>query len=150
MSKVGLHDPFRHFKHKLWPKEGSGVNLTIWLSTTKSRESSWLPCVQVVCNMLLESSRWRLQISLELISIEGLHTKICAPKVVGVSILGILRLPFGSPGTKCHLDAGPVASHRVYYKGEGGGFSQVWAMVSFVNLNLPVAHPNTKSAATMH
>jgi hypothetical protein len=24
-----------------------------------------------------------------------------------------------------HLDAGPMASHRIYYKGEGGGFPQV-------------------------
>jgi hypothetical protein len=22
MSKVGSHDPFGHFKHELWPKEG--------------------------------------------------------------------------------------------------------------------------------
>jgi len=24
MSKMGLHDPFGHLKHKLWPKEGPG------------------------------------------------------------------------------------------------------------------------------
>jgi hypothetical protein len=24
MFKIGLHDPFEHFKHKLWPKEGLG------------------------------------------------------------------------------------------------------------------------------
>jgi hypothetical protein len=29
MSKMGLHDPFGHFKHKLWPKEGLGVKLVI-------------------------------------------------------------------------------------------------------------------------
>jgi hypothetical protein len=23
---------------------------------------------------------------------------------------------------KCHLHVGPVANHKVYYKGEGGGF----------------------------
>ncbi len=28
MSKMGLHDPFGHLKHKLWPKEGLGVKLT--------------------------------------------------------------------------------------------------------------------------
>jgi len=32
------------------------------------------------------------------------------------------------------LSAGPVARHKVYYKGEGGGFPQVWAMVNLVNL----------------
>jgi hypothetical protein len=47
--------------------------------------------------------------------------------------------------------------HREYYKGEGGGFPQVQAMVSFVNLRLPVARPrlpmvrpSTKSAQTKH
>jgi hypothetical protein len=29
MSKMSSHDPFRYFKHKLWPKEGSGVKLPI-------------------------------------------------------------------------------------------------------------------------
>jgi len=57
---------------------------------------------------------------------------------------------FGSPGTKCHLDVGLVERHKVYYKGEGGGFPQVRAMVSLVSLSLPVAHPSTKSVPTMH
>jgi hypothetical protein len=38
----------------------------------------------------------------------------------------------------------------VYYKGEGDGFPQVQAMVSLVSPSLPMAHPNTKSAPTMH
>ncbi len=59
--------------------------------------------------------------SLDLISIKGLHTKSHALKVVEVPILGILGLSLGSPGTKCHLDAGPMANHKVYYKGKGGG-----------------------------
>ncbi len=35
--------------------------------------------------------------------------------------------------TKWHLGASPMARHREYYKGEGGGFPQVWAMVSLVS-----------------
>jgi len=38
----------------------------------------------------------------------------------------------GVPGEKNHLDVGPVERSRVYYKGEGGGFPQVRAMVSLV------------------
>jgi hypothetical protein len=72
------------------------------------------------------------------------------PKVTRVPTLGILGLPLGSPETKCYLDVGFVEKHKVYYKGEGGGFPQVRAAVSLVNLSLPVAHPNTKSAQTMH
>jgi hypothetical protein len=88
--------------------------------------------------------------ALDLISIRGLNTKLWGPKVVGVPILGILGLPFGSPGTKCHLDVGFVKRHRVYYKGEGGGFLQFQVVVSFMSSSLPVVCPNTKSVPTMH
>jgi hypothetical protein len=66
------------------------------------------------------------------------------PKVVRVPTLGISRLPLGSPRTKCHLGAGHVAKHIIYYKGGGGGFPQVQAVVSFVNLSLHVTCHNTK------
>jgi len=72
------------------------------------------------------------------------------PKVAKVSTLGISRLPFGSPRTKCHLDVGLVERHRVYYKGEGDGFPQDWPVVNLVSPSLPMAHPSTKSAPTMH
>jgi hypothetical protein len=58
----------------------------------------------------------------DLISIRGLHTKLWAPNVAKVPTLGISGLPFGSLGTKCHLDVGLVERHKIYYKGEGGGF----------------------------
>jgi len=38
----------------------------------------------------------------------------------------------GVPGEKSHLDVGSMANHKVYYKGEGGGFPQVRAMVSLM------------------
>jgi len=74
---------------------------------------------------------------LNLISIRGLHAKLWAPKVAGVPILAISGLPLGSPETKCHLDVGLVEKHRVYYNGEGGGFPQVWAVVSLMRPNCP-------------
>jgi hypothetical protein len=43
-----------------------------------------------------------------------------------------------------------VERHKVYYKGEGGGFPQVRGVVSLVNPKLPVTRPSTKSAQTMH
>ncbi len=48
------------------------------------------------------------------------------------------------------MGAGPMAKHRVDYKGEGGDFPQVRAMVNLMGLSLLVAHPNTKSALAMH
>jgi len=135
MSKMGSHDPFGHLKHKLWPKKRSGVKLPIWLLTTKSWESTQFPRVQVACDIPLESSRWGLQLFLNLISIRGLNTKLWGPKTVGVLTLAILGPPLGSPETKSHLDVGLVERHKIYYKGEGGGFPQVRAVVSIVNMS---------------
>ncbi len=64
--------------------------------------------------------------------------------------MGILGLLFMSPRTKYYLDVGIVERHIVYYKGEGGGFPQVWAMVSLVSSNLLVVRPNIKSVQLMH
>jgi hypothetical protein len=69
---------------------------------------------------------------------------------MGVPTLKISRFPFGSLETKCHLDVGLVERHTIYYKGEGGGFPQVQAVVSLVSLSLPMAHPSTKSVSAMH
>jgi hypothetical protein len=55
-----------------------------------------------------------------------------------------------SLGTKWHLGAGLVAKHKVYTKGEGGGFPQVRAVVSLVNLCLLVARPCTKNVSAIH
>jgi len=65
-------------------------------------------------------------------SIRGLFAKLWGSKVAGVPVGGISRLPFGSPEKKSHLDVASVESCRVYYKGEGGGFPQVRAVVSLV------------------
>jgi hypothetical protein len=74
---------------------------------------------------------------LDLISIKGLHTKLWGSKVAGIPALATLGLPFGSHGTKSHLDMGLVERHRVYYKGEGGGFPQVRGVVNLVSLSCP-------------
>jgi len=81
---------------------------------------------------------------LDLTSIEGFHTKLWASKMVKVLILGISGLPFGTFGTKWYLGVGPVARHKEYCKGGGGGFPQVRAVVSIMSLCLFVARPSTK------
>ncbi len=62
MSEMGSHDPFGHLKHKLWPKEGPGVKLPIWLPTTKSQELPQFHYVQVACHIPLKSSWQGLQL----------------------------------------------------------------------------------------
>jgi hypothetical protein len=62
MSKMTSHEPFGHLQHKLWQKEGMGVKLAIWPSTTKSRESTRPRCVKMECDTPLERSQWELQV----------------------------------------------------------------------------------------
>jgi hypothetical protein len=86
----------------------------------------------------------------DLISIRGLNTKLQASKFVKVLILGISGLLLESPETKRHLGVAPMARNKVYYKGEGGGFPQVWVVVSLVSSCLLVIRPCTKGVLTMH
>jgi len=69
-------------------------------------------------------------------SIQAFLAKLWGSKVPGVPAGGISGLPrkspAGVPGEKSHLDVGPVERSRVYYKGEGGGFPQVRAVVSLM------------------
>ncbi len=111
MSKVGSHDPFGHLKHKLWSREGSKIAL-ISLRAGGVRH-------------VVEELSIRATTLLQTISTRGLYAKLCALKVVGIPTLGVSRLPLGSPGTKCHLGAGLVTRHKVYYEGEPRGFPQV-------------------------
>ncbi len=62
MSKIGSHDPFEYFKHKLWWKERPGTKVPIWFPGTKSQESLWLTCVHVMCHVLMKSSQQGLHI----------------------------------------------------------------------------------------
>ncbi len=106
---MGLHDPFGYLKHKLWPKEGSGI-VVITL------------CVGGVLHTVGKSLDEGYNFTLNLTSIKGLHTKLWASKIVGVLISKILGLPTWESWTKWHLGASPMVKHREYYKGEGGGF----------------------------
>jgi hypothetical protein len=43
-----------------------------------------------------------------------------------------------------------MAIHKEYYKGEGGGFPQVWVVVNLVSSCMFVSCLDTKNAPTMH
>jgi len=81
-----------------------------------------------------------------LIPIRGLNKELWSHKVPGIQTRTISGLFFGSPRTKSHSNVGAMERHKVYCMGEGGGFPQVWAMVSLVSPKLPVARPSTKGA----
>ncbi len=78
--------------------------------------------------------------------------KLCTLKVVKVPVVRILGFPLASPRTKSHLDVAPVERRRVYYKGEGGDFPQVWAVVNLVCPNCPwlILAPKVFQLCTNH
>jgi hypothetical protein len=148
MFKMGSHDSIGHLKHKLWPKKRSGVEVPIWFPTTKVKNR-----LDLLMYRWRATHHWKdfekgYYFSLNLTSIKDLHTKLWASKVAEVLILRISGL--GSLETKWYLGAGPMARHRGYYKGEGGGFSQVWTVMNLANLCLPVVRLFTKSVPIMH
>jgi hypothetical protein len=83
--------------------------------------------------------------ALDLILIRGLSKELWPHKVVSPN-RDNFELFLGSPGIKSHLDVGATERRREYYKGEGGGFPRVRAVVSLVNPESFVACPNTKGA----
>ncbi len=105
MSKMGLHDPFRHLKHKLWPKERPGVK-TNFLACRWHATYCW-KAFDERCNS-----------ALNITLIGGLHTKLCASKVTKVPILRISGLPLGSLGINCHLVLAPWPSTEYTIRGK--------------------------------
>jgi hypothetical protein len=125
------------------------AHLDIWNTSygqKKGRESNWQfdsRPLKVGNRPLLDvrfesaTRRWKTldesyNFASDHIVIELCSREISASKVPGLQPGVVSGLPLGSPGKNSHLDATSAASYRVYYKGEGGGFPQVWAVVSLV------------------
>ncbi len=84
------------------------------------------------------------KIASDLIPIGGLSWELWTSKFPRVQTRTILGLLLGSPGTKSHLDVGPVGKRREYYMGEGGGLSRVWAVVNQVSPCCPWLVPTPR------
>jgi len=93
--------------------------------------------------------RWKAledsyKFSSDLIPIRGLSRELWAPKVPRVQLGTVSRLLLGSPKNKSHSDAGAMEQRKEYYMGEGGGFPQVWAVVSQVSSCYPWLVPTPR------
>jgi hypothetical protein len=137
MFKLASHWPFGHMQTKLWAKEGPGVKLAVWLPTTKSRESTSSWRLQRECDTALEISRRELQLWFKPCPDPCSGREVMVPQSPGSpnrdNFGTVLGFHLGSPGKKSHLDVAFVRSYREYYKGEGGGFPRVRAVVSQVS-----------------
>jgi len=129
---MASHEPFGHLQPKLLAKEGPEVKLSVWLPTTKSRESTSSRCPILECNMVLESSRGELRLWLDLVLIRLCSRELWTPKVPGLQPGIVSGLQLGSPRKNSHLDVAFAKSCIVYYMREGGGFPWVRVVVSLV------------------
>jgi hypothetical protein len=149
---MGLRCPFGHLKHELWLKESRESNWQFDSRPLKvrNRPDFWACKWRATYNWKTLDKGYNF--ALDIIAIGGFHSKFCAPKVAIVPTVGILGLPLRNPGTKSHLDVAPAERRKIYYKGEGGGFPQVRAVVSLVNsscLSLVLA-PKVLQLCTNH
>jgi hypothetical protein len=120
-------------KAQVMAKEGLGVKLPIWLLTRKNRESTRF-------TWLLEGMRHTIgKLSTRAITLleTASRSEVCsqsygASKMQESQLVWFRDSHLGPLGEKNHLDVGSMASHRIYYKAEGGGFPQVRAVVSLM------------------
>jgi hypothetical protein len=73
-----------------------------------------------------------------------------SPQSCGSPKLENFETPTWESRDKKPFGCDPVKKHKVYYKGEGGGFPPSLGRGESCESELPVARPNTKSAPTMH
>jgi hypothetical protein len=105
----------------------------VWLPTTKSRESTSSQRLQREWDTALESSRRELQLWFKPRPDPSSGQEVMVPQSPGSpnrdSFGTVSGLLLGSR----HLDVASARSCREYYKGEGGGFPRVRAMVNQVS-----------------
>jgi hypothetical protein len=113
----------------------SGLAWSIWTSAAQvmveRRAGSQIGRWSVTCRWKALDESYNFGSDLVVIRVWG--EKLWMPKVQGVQTGTISGPLLGSPGKNSHLDVTSVRSCREYYKGEGGGFPQVWVVVSQVN-----------------
>jgi len=94
MSKMGSHHQFGHLKHKLWPKEGSKINL---ISLCAGGVQHTIEKLSTRATTLLQTSS----------PSEVCTANLWGPKIARIPTLANSELPLGSPGAKKPFGCGP-------------------------------------------
>jgi hypothetical protein len=110
-----------------------GVKLAVWLPTTKSWESTRFLCVQMACNIPLESYQRRIQLCFWPHLNQKSARKVMAPQSRRSPNLGDFGTPTWESRDKNSIWMwAPWRGVEYTIRGEGGGFRQVRAVVSLV------------------
>jgi hypothetical protein len=94
--------------------------------------------------MELESSQRELQDCFRLHPNRRSEQEVMDAQSPQVQIGTISGLLLGSPEKKCHSDVASAENYREYYKGEGGGFPRVRAVVSQMSPSCPWLVPTPR------
>jgi hypothetical protein len=127
---MGSHCSFEHLKHKLWPKEGPGVKFD-----SRPQKSGIDPIYLFAEGMqhIVEKLSTRVTTLLQTTSRSKVFSQSYGVPKSRESPLTQFRDSHSRvSGKKSYLDVGSMASHRIYYEGEGDGFPQVRVVVSLM------------------
>jgi len=136
MFKMGSHCSFGHLKHKLWPKEGSGVD-PIYLFTDDVRHT--IRKLSTRATILLEIASW----------FEVCSQSYEAPKLRESHLGRFQDSHLGVPGQKAIWMWAPWKGAEYTIRGKWWLPPSSGRGESCVSV-LPVARPSTKSVLTMH
>ncbi len=143
---LGVIGKFLKHRYRKWPRIGHSDIYSPSYGQKKGRESNWQfdsrplkvknrPLSDVALKSV--TRRWKAlnesyNFGSRLVPIWAWGKELWSSKVSGLQPGTVSGLHFGSPNKMCHSDVASVTSRREYYKGEGGGFPQVRAVVSLV------------------
>jgi hypothetical protein len=143
---LGVVGKVLKLRYRKWPRIGHSDICSPNYGQKKGRESNWqfdsrplkvgnrpLPDVALKC----ATQRWKdfdesYNFGLGLVPIHVRGEELWSSKVSGLQLGTVSGLHFGNPNKMCHSDVASATNRKEYYKGEGGGFPRVRAVVSFV------------------
>jgi hypothetical protein len=148
---IGVIGKFLKRKYRKWPRIGHLDICSSSYEQKKGRESNWQfdsrplkvgnrPLLDVALGRA--TRHWKVfdesyNFGSRLVPIRVWGEELWPSKVPGLQLGTVSGLYFESPNKMCHSDVASATSRREYYKGEGGGFPRVRAVVSLV---CPSAH----------
>jgi len=129
---MASHWQFGHLQPKLWQKKSRESN---WQFDSRPLKVRNRPLPDVVLKSV--TRRWKAldesyNFGSRLVPIGVRGEELWPSKIPGLQPETISGLHFESPNKMCHSDVASATSRREYYKGEGGGFPRVQAVVSLV------------------
>jgi len=129
---------------------GSGIKLVIWLLTIKNKELTQFPSMQGECEILLERFRQGLQLCFWLHLKPRFAHKVMGPQSHRSFNFRNFGTPIWESRDKMPFGCGPRGEAQSILQRGRWWLPPSLGYGESCESELPVAHPSTKSAPTMH